>query len=145
SDSYLAAIGHYADQGAVILGLTATPFRTDGRGLGDVYDALEVVAYPSQLIADGYLVAPKAFSIAAHLPDLSKLRTVAGDYDEGQLASAMDTPVLVGGIVSEWLKHAGGRQTVVFACGIRHSQHIVECFLAAGIPAEHIDGETPKA
>ena len=145
SNSYRTAIEHYASQGAVVLGLTATPFRSDGRGLGDVYDALETIAYPSQLVADGFLVEPKAFSVASDLPDLSKVRTVAGDYRTDELAAAMDTPMLVGGIVEQWLKHAGNRQTVVFACDVQHSIHIAESFISSGIPAEHIDGETPKA
>jgi superfamily II DNA or RNA helicase len=130
---------------AVHLGLTATPYRADGRGLCDAYDALVVVASPKELIAEGFLVEPTVYTLAAHeLPDLSAVKVKGGDYEEGALAKVVDRPALVGNVVEHWLRHSEGQRTVAFAVSIEHSKHMVERFQAAGVPAEHLDGETPN-
>lgn len=129
---------------AAVIGLTATPYRADGKGLGDAYDELVVVASPSQLMAEGFLVEPRIFTVpASKMPDLSGVRTRGGDYDEDELAEAVDRDGLVGDILDHWARRAEGRQTVVFAVNVQHSKHIVERFRAAGIAAEHVDGTTP--
>jgi DNA repair protein RadD len=69
---------------------------------------------------------------------------VAGDYSPGQLEDRMNTDSLVGDVVSQWLKHAPRKPTVIFASGVGHSLHIRDEFVKAGIKAEHIDGATPK-
>ena len=61
------------------------------------------------------------------------------DYNQGELEEAADRPELIGDILAHWRKLAAGKQTVVFACSIPHSKHIVEQFQAAGVSAEHID------
>jgi DNA repair protein RadD len=144
AQTYLDAIAHYSEAGAIILGMTATPYRADGGGLGDVYEALEVVASPAELIAEGFLTAPRVFSAPRKArPDLSGVRTRMGDYVESDLAEAMNQRRLVGGIVEHWQRLAEGRRTVVFATGIAHSQAIADAFIEAGIAAEHLDGMTP--
>jgi superfamily II DNA or RNA helicase len=131
---------------ALHLGLTATPFRADGKGLGDSYEELLVVASPKQLIAEGYLVEPRVFTVPEHeLPDLSSVKVRGGDYEEHALAEAVDRTPLVGNIVDHWLKHAQGIRTFAFAITVAHSRHIVDRFRAAGVSAEHLDGTTPIA
>ena len=73
------------------------------------------------------------------------VRTVAGDYNEGQLAERMDRPKLIGDIVTHWHKFSQCRKTVAFAVNVAHSIHLRDEFIAAGVRAEHIDGSTPKA
>ncbi len=142
--TYTNAIDHYAGAGAAVLGMTATPYRADGGGLGGVYEALEVVASPAELVAAGYLVAPRVFSAPVDArPDLSGVRVRGGDYVESDLSDAVNTGKLVGGIVDHWRKHAEGRRTVAFAASVAHSQSIAAAFVEAGIAAEHLDGTTP--
>lgn len=139
--SYRDVADAYPD--AVHLGLSATPYRADGRGLGDAYDDLVVVATPAQLIADGFLVEPRVFTVSpADMPDLSGVRTRRGDYDERALAAAVDRQPLVGNIVEHWQRLADGRRTVAFAVSVEHSRHIAERFRDAGVSAEHLDGTT---
>ncbi|MCC7540350.1 MAG: hypothetical protein IT379_29305 [Deltaproteobacteria bacterium] len=126
------------------VGLTATPYRADGKGLGGSYDELIVVASTRELIADGYLVEPRVLTVSASsLPDLSRVRVRGGDYDEKALGDAVNQRALVGNIVEHWLQHADRARTVVFAVSIAHSRHVVERFREAGVPAEHLDGDTP--
>jgi superfamily II DNA or RNA helicase len=140
--SYRDLAAHYVD--AVQLGLTATPYRADGKGLGSAYQELVVVASPRQLIGEGYLVAPHVFTVPQEaLPDLAGVPIKGGDYDESQLAAAVDRTHLVGNIVEHWRKHAGGIRTVAFAVSVAHSKHIVARFQEAGVAAEHLDGTTP--
>lgn len=142
SPTYLAILKEYPE--AVHLGLTATPFRADGRGFREVYDELVLVASMPQLIAEGYLVEPRVFTVpASHLPDLGKVRVRGGDYDERALADAVDQQRLVGNIVGHWQELAAGVRTVAFAVSIAHSQHIAASFQQVGVAAEHLDGNLP--
>lgn len=141
--SYRDLQEHYSR--AVHLGLTATPYRADGRGLGDAYDDLVVVTSPRALIAEGYLVEPRVFTVPpSALPDLSAVRTRGGDYDKRALEDAVDQKSLVGNLVEHWRRHADGVRTVVFATSVAHSKHIYERFREAGVATEHLDGTTPN-
>ena len=126
---------------ARVLGFTATPCRGDGRGLGSIFDKLVEGPQVPDLIDLGFLVPSVVYSKRI---DLRGVLTVAGDYNRGQLEQRMDTDALVGDVVTEWLKRGDDRSTVVFASGVAHSRHIVGEFLASNIPAEHLDGTTPK-
>jgi len=140
SKSYRSITAAYPE--AFHVGFTATPYRGDGRGLGDLYRELVVVTTPAQLMADGYLAEPRVFTHRVKA-DLSQVSTVAGDYDQEQLAAAVDKANLVGNIVEHWLSHLAGVRTVAFAASVAHSRHIVANFVSRGVPAEHLDGETP--
>ncbi|AKT43620.1 DEAD/DEAH box helicase [Chondromyces crocatus] len=135
--SYKAVLEASPD--AVVLGLTATPYRADGVALGDVFDALVEVTTIEALIDAGHLVEPRVFG--RRVPDLSRVRKVGPDYNLGQLAEVMDQGELVEDIVGTWREKAEGRTTVVFAVNIAHSQHIARAFAKAGIAAGHVDGE----
>jgi DNA repair protein RadD len=126
---------------AIILGLTATPCRGDGRGLGNAFDSIIECPPIAELITAGYLVGTRVY--APCRPDLDGVRIQAGDYVENQLAERMNTKQLVGDIVTHWLRHAERRKTVVFAAGVAHSVHIRDEFRQAGVRAEHLDGATP--
>jgi DNA repair protein RadD len=142
SNSYVALREHY--RSAFHLGFTATPYRADNRGLGEFYEELLIVATIGELIALGFLVEPRVFTVPeGDLPSLAGVRVRRGDYDARELESAVDQTRLVGNIVEHWQKRAAGLRTVAFAVSVKHSQHIVERFVASGIRAEHLDGTTP--
>lgn len=142
SKSYLNLKVQYPD--AIHVGLTATPFRIGGKGLGSYYEALHVGAVPSMLISQGFIVSPRVWTVPPdELPDLSTVKTQNGDYKEDDLAKVCNTRKLVGSIVEHWKSHAENRRTVCFPVNIEHSHSIVKDFREAGIPAEHVDGTTP--
>jgi DNA repair protein RadD len=140
ANTYVKIIASYPD--AVLLGLTATPCRGDGRGLGGIFETLTECPQVAALIDQGYLVKTRIY--APTDPDLRGVKTQAGDYLENQLADRMDRPKLIGDIVTHWHKYGERRKTVVFACSVGHSIHIRDEFIRAGVRAEHIDGSTPK-
>lgn len=124
-----------------VLGLTATPWRVDGRGLADDFDASVVAATPAELTAGGYLVRARCFAYAA--PDLKGIAVRGGDYAQGMLELACDKQELLGSIVAEYAKHAAGRSAIAFPVSVQHSQHLVAEFVAAGFQAAHLDAHTP--
>jgi DNA repair protein RadD len=141
--SYLAVASLYPE--AVLVGLTATPYRADKRGLCELYGSLIVGATPSQLVAAGAIVEPEAWTVPqAFLPELAGVKMKAGDYDEEELQERTDRVELVGNIVEHWIERAGNRRTVVFASGVAHSMHIAQRFVSRGVAAEHLDGTTPS-
>lgn len=123
------------------LGLTATPFRADGKGLSDAYDDLVVAASFAELVDEGFLVAPFCYGSKLKA-DLSGVRKSKGDYNEAELAAAVDRSELVGDIVEHWIRRGNGLATFAFAINVQHSKHLAERFNAAGIPARHVDGNT---
>lgn len=127
---------------AKILGVTATPCRTDGSGFDKDFDVLICGPTVQQLIKDKYLVAPKLFASPLRV-DLAAVKVTGGDYNERALAEILDKDHLVGGIVDEWNKRAQGKRTVVFAINVEHSKHIVAAYQAHGIMSAHVDGTTP--
>lgn len=125
--------------GRKFLGLSATPYT---KGLGNWFDDLIVPATTGELMQEGWLCPYECF--APSMPDLDKVRTIAGDFDKNQLANKANKPKLVGDIIQTWHKKASGRPTVVFAVNIQHSQHICEEFKKTGVRAVHVDAYTDK-
>lgn len=127
---------------AYILGVSATPLRTDGRGFQHLFD--ELISGPSvrQLINLGYLSKYKLFASAKSI-DTRNVSVVGGEYNQRQLGEAANTQLLLGDLVSTWQRHASGKRTIVFGVDVLHSQAIASAYLAVGVPAAHIDGGTP--
>ena len=138
--TYRQIVQSYPD--AKIIGLTATPCRKDGRGLGGTFDVIIECPQVRALVDLGHLVRTLVF--APSTPDLKGVQTRQGDYVEAQLAARVDRPELVGDIVSHWHRLAERRKTVVFATSVAHSIHLKDEFIKTGVRAEHIDGKTPK-
>jgi len=125
---------------ALCLGLTATPFRLDGKGLGDTFGAIVVAAHPDELFANGTLIEPVVF--VPGNPSMRGVKITAGEYNLKQAAERLDKPQLIADIVKTWQKRASGRRTVCFAINVQHSIHITERFLKVGIRAEHLDAKS---
>lgn len=138
-------VKHLFDQypEAIFIGLTATPIRADGKPLGKWWTAMVQETAYSKLIDECYLVAPLVYSTPV-LPDLSTVRTVAGDYSSEDLEAAVNRRALIGNLLAEWLRHCSELRTVAFAVSVAHSQSIVAQFAEAGVTAEHLDGTTPE-
>ena len=138
--TYMSIVEQYPN--AIIIGLTATPCRGDGRGLGNVFEALVDTPPVAELIKLGLLVPPKIFTTPP--PDLSGVRVKStGDYNTDELSQKMDP--LVGDVIEHWLKHSQRRRTVCFAVDVKHSVHLTDEFLKSDVRAEHLDGTTVQA
>ena len=136
-------VNYYRARGTRILGLSATPTRLDGQPLGDLFGALVCGPSPRWLMAHGFLSGYRAF--CPRQLDLAGVRIRRGDYDPGQLEAAVNQPRLTGDAVSHYRKLAAGTRALFYCVSIRHSQEVAAHFTAAGVPAAHLDGTTPKA
>ena len=151
SKTYATVMRHYREQGAYILGLSATPARTDGRGLRYLYsgtpgfDVLIKGSSVRELIEKEYLAPFKIYSPSRIIDAASaKIRTTAGDYNQKQLADFVEKTLIIGDAVETWITHAYLKKTVLFAVSVKHSKELAQGFRDAGIPAMHLDGKTPK-
>lgn len=119
------------------IGLSATPWT---KGLGKYFDSLLVAATTQELIDKGLLSKFKVF--ATGHPDLTGVKTVAGDYHEGQLSEAMMRGSLVADIVETWKKRWGKDKTFIFAVDCSHAQALQARFNEAGIKCAYQDAKT---
>jgi DNA repair protein RadD len=108
ASTYQKVLEAYPD--AVVLGLTATPVRGDGRGLGNIFKTMIEAPQTTELIKLGHLVPTKVYAPVDR--DVAKgVRTQTGDYVVSALSARMNTDQLVGDVVADWLKHGERRST----------------------------------
>jgi DNA repair protein RadD len=129
---------------ARVLGVTATPERLDGAGLRELFDVLVAGPQTAELIEQGWLARFAVFA-PKRLVDLRKVRTVAGDYGLGELAQRMRTGFVLDDMLTEYRKHLAGQSAIAFATTREHSRTLAQFFRAAGVRAQHLDGDTPTA
>jgi DNA repair protein RadD len=137
--SYRAVLEAYPQ--AVVIGLTATPYRLDGSGLGDLFDGLEAGPQVADLIRDGYLVQPVVYAPPSPA-ELAGVSVRAGEYAIDVAERILDRTAPIAEMVAAWQARAGGRLSVGFACSVEHAEHCAAAFRAAGIPSAAIDGGT---
>lgn len=140
ASSYRKVYENYPN--AVILGVTATPIRTNGNGFQDQFDELVTGPSVQELIEQGYLVQPQIYSKPIAF-DFSTIKKTGGDYNERELYEAMRDKITYGSLVENQRERAQGKKTVVFAINVQHSKEIIAAYKAAGVKAEHLDGKTP--
>ncbi|CAG2144569.1 Putative DNA repair helicase RadD [Cupriavidus yeoncheonensis] len=122
------------------IGLTGTPWRLDGTGLGAYFDEMVLGPTAAELIEMGNLAPYRIYAPSA--PDMKGVRKQMGDFAQKDAAERMREPKLTGDIITHWRKYADGMRTVGYAVNVSHSQYLAELFNAAGIPAAHLDGGT---
>lgn len=143
SSVWRKTLGRYPS--ARLIGTTATPCRTDGRGLGKksggLFDSMVMGPTEQELIDMKYLVGSRV--LAPPPPaDLGTLKKTAGEFNAKQQASICDKAKIIGDIVSHWKKHAEGMKTASFGVDQAHAFHISEQFNAAGVPFAYVDAKT---
>lgn len=129
--------------------LTATPARTDkkglGRGQGGFADAMVVGPSMGWLIEQGYLSQYKVYTTSKQW-DLTGVKTGKdGDFTGKSLEKITDKPSIVGDAISHYKKLAYGMKAMSFSVSIEASKHTCELFNAAGIPSVHVDGTMKDA
>lgn len=137
-DGYLSLSQH--------IGLTATPTRLDGASLRPWFPRMvcgaSCGASPSYLIRAGHL-SQFVYFAPPPPPGLGRVKKLAGEYQITELERLMNTPTIVGDAVEHYQRHVPGKRALVFACSTKASRDAAIRFREAGIPAAHVDHETP--
>lgn len=139
--SYKKIYERYPD--SLLFGVTATPCRTDGSSLSDVFGKLILGPSPAKLISDGHLCEYDYYRGIS--PRLAGVKKNGGDYNLKELGDRVNEggTELLGNLIDAWQKYANGLRTVVFAVNVEHSMSIRERFRSIGVACEHLDGKTP--
>lgn len=138
AQTYTEVFARYSK--ARFLGVTATPERLDGRGLGEFYQSIVRGPEVQWLIDNGFLARPIYYAPASS-PDLTGLKIQMGDFNKSQIAGIMDKPSITGCAVQHYKRYLNGRTAIAFTISIDHAKHVAEQFNQAGIPAASIDGK----
>lgn len=138
ADSYRRVYDHFCN--AKLVGLTATPFRSDGKSLGDVYDEVCFDYDMQQAINDGYLCPVVSETIPLEI-DLSGVDIGSdGDFKKSDLEDAI-TPVYEA-VAKELRDRAGSRKIVVFLPLVSASKNFADVMGRFGFAARHVDGKS---
>ncbi len=138
-----AIIDAAREEGAKIVGLSATPIRLDGKPLSDLFDHMVLGPSEAELIERGSLARYRVYAPVS--ADLTGVHTRAGDYVTAEVEERLDKPSIIGDLVTTWQRYASGMRTVVYAISRAHGRHVLDAYVAAGVKAAYIDGETPKS
>lgn len=133
---------------AYSLGVTATPCRADGKGLGShaagVFESMVCGPSMRELIDQGYLTDYRVFSVPAANLNLRDVPISAGgDFSPEPLRKAVHESQIVGDVVKTYLRHAAGKLGVTFAVDVEDAIKIAAAYRAAGVPAEVVTAKTP--
>lgn len=143
STSLDTIINHYKQQGSWIIGLSATPWKLSGEGLGKWYDYM-VEGKSIKWLIDNKRLSDYRYFYGKTKPDLSKVGVSAGDYAKGQLADFMEHQgVIIGDCVNDYINRCMGRLHITRCASIKHSEMTAAAYRGAGINAMHVDGNTP--
>ncbi len=137
SDSYLKVLRHFPE--AKVLGVTATPSRSDKKNLAEFYENISYEYGLRDAIHDGWLCPIKAQMIPLKV-DLRNVAITNGDYSASGLGSALDPYLEM--IAEEMTKYAKGRRTVVFLPLVSTSQKFTRILQKHGFRAAEVNGES---
>ena len=137
AQSYQNILEHFYE--ADVLGVTATPDRSDKRNLGTYFDSLAYEYTLPQAISEGYLCKIVAQMIPLKI-DISSVRTIAGDFNADELGTTLES--YLSKIATEMLEYCRDRKTVVFLPLISTSKKFVEVLKNVGINAAEVNGKS---
>jgi len=120
---------------AKILGVTATPERLDGRGLGrqagGIFDQIVLGPSVSELIGGGYLTPFTIYAPPSNL-NLSQIKRSHGDYDPVELAEQISESSITGDAVEHYGRLTPGKPAIAFCTSVGEAEKSAESFRAAG-------------
>jgi superfamily II DNA or RNA helicase len=126
-----------------LVGCTATPKRLDKLNLASVFQR-QVYNYPiRQAIEEGYLCDIRGYRVRSDV-NLDKVKTLGGDFNQGELAAAVMDQNRTRKALSHWWSVARNRQTVVFCASVEHAEMVAETFRSKNFKAECIHGNLGK-
>ena len=132
------------------LGLTATPYRMNGKGFTDLFEMLLCSWNMERFIAEGRLSLYDYYSIKPDsadqlLIDSLQKRGADGDYQQKELNEVMDVRPSLERLCLTVKQYVPGKKGIVYAISIQHAEHIAEYYRENGIKAVAISSKTPSS
>lgn len=127
---------------ALLVGLTATPTRLDGKGLGEVYNKLVIGPSIKDLQKRKKLCSVETFWVK--FDQDKNIKKISGDYSSADAERALDKPKLLANIVHHWNKIAKDKKTLAFCVSIDHAEHLAKQFINSGVNAVAISSRDGK-
>lgn len=124
AQSYRSILDYFAP--AKVLGVTATPDRADEIGMHNVFESVAFVYEIRDAIDEHYLAPIKQRAVEVEGLDLSRVRTTAGDLNEGDLEAILADEEMLHKVVSPTVEQAGTRPTLMFATTVAHAKSLAE-------------------
>lgn len=148
-EAHHSASGSYqliiqAATNAVLLGVTATPFRYDGKPLGDMYAQGVRGPTAAELEAMGYLAPVKIIAPPVNI-DVSRVRKSMGDFVASQLEKVVNTEEVTRAAIYQYGLHCAGIPTIAYCTTVKHGEDCAQAFTAAGWRVELIEGKMSKS
>ncbi len=141
SPSYLKLFEAFPE--ARVIGLTGTPWLLDGRGLDEVFEVMETGPKPSWMIEQGFLLPSRVFGSRRKLAMVSP--TNGGDFDLERAEQILSKSEVCGDAVEMFRDRFPERgRGITFTCSVAHARQVAKAYIAAGVPAEILTGETPE-
>jgi superfamily II DNA or RNA helicase len=122
--SYRSILEHFP--GARVLGVTATPDRSDGNALSQCFESVAFTYEMRQAIREEFLVPLRAKRVLVRGVDLNGIKSHHGDFDQAELARVMAEEKALHGVVGPMLELAGDRKTLVFGVDVAHAKKLAE-------------------
>jgi superfamily II DNA or RNA helicase len=126
---------------ALRLGVTATPVRRDGRGLGAMFNRLVLGPSMQDLAAQGFLTRARIYAPQIRFQE-ANLRVRSGDYAPEQAAAELDKPSITGDAIEHYQRLGRGCGAIAFCCTTAHAEHVAAQFRASGITSQTVLGTT---
>lgn len=145
ADSYqkiINELGFRQDKAKLLIGVTATPNRTDKQCLSKTFKKITYSRSISTMIKAGYLSPAIGRKILTNF-SLKSVRTQNGDFSIGDLSEAVNTPERNAFIAEKYKTYAAGRKGVAFCVDVKHCQELASAFEQVGIRAKAIWGDMP--
>lgn len=121
----------------LLLGLTATPRRSDNMLLGDIYDEIVYDYGIKEGIENKYLCELDAIRIKT-TTSLDSVRTTAGELNQKDLSEEINSPERNQIVVTNYLKYAKGRQGIFYCVDVDHAIKLAEIFNEMGVPCKAV-------
>lgn len=136
--SFLTTLDHFPD--AVKIGLTATPERLDGASLGDIFEEFACNYDIKYGVDNGWLVPITGHRISTRI-DLSKVKTLGGDFSKSDIEKVINTPERNRKVVQAYQERCDGKQFIAFAVDVNHCMELCKAFNEAGINTGFVVGD----
>lgn len=147
ADSYLRIFDHFGlrdpDTPRMLVGFTATPYRSDRGGLGEVFEDIVFRRDLRSMIRERHLCRIRGWRIITDV-DLDEVRVRHGDFVESQLAAAVNVDLRNEAVVKAYQDFAPGRRAVIFCADVAHAKAMAAAFHDAGVVAAALWGAMPS-